>query len=566
MKTRDGAPRRGLFGLVLAAALFAAPAHAQYREVPPPAAYALENVTVVAADGSTRAGMTVVIRAGLIEAMGQGIGVPADARVLEGENLHLYPGIVDAQGEAEMVWGDPRDVEDDDDVTSWAPPRSSQGFLPHRRVADAIDVFETDFESRRQASVVASLVHPGGGLAPGQPAVIVHRAAHAPWEVVENPSAGLTMAFQSAGGVYPSQLFGVIAVIRQAYMDAERYAAMRAAQTAAAPTFVPSGWDPDYEALLATTRGGSTVYFVADSDEDIRRALDLSDEFGFPIAIVGGAQAWKHADELARRSVPVHVSLDFPNPRDWDPDEDMAEAELSPDALREKEDLENRYANAGRLAEAGVTFTLTSGGGRADMLEGLAKVVEYGLSETDAVAAVTTTPARLLGVANLTRVAQGGPATFMVANGPILGGEEDASVRYTFVEGALTEGDAGGGGGGSGDAPAGNLSGTWAATLEAGGQEQTGTFEVSQDDEGRLSGTLSAAGMPASDFTGSISGREVSIEVEIPEAGITLELNGTLSEDGNTIRGSGDSPFGPINFELVRGGEQTLLRFLGGGR
>ncbi|MCJ7627710.1 MAG: hypothetical protein MUO50_04900, partial [Longimicrobiales bacterium] len=67
--------------------VFPAVASAQYREPPPPAAYALENVTVVHADGREEAGVNVVVRGGLIVAMGAGVGIPADALVLEGDSL-----------------------------------------------------------------------------------------------------------------------------------------------------------------------------------------------------------------------------------------------------------------------------------------------------------------------------------------------------------------------------------------------------------------------------------------------------------------------------------------------
>ena len=125
--------------LALAAALAAlAPVAvpAQYQTPPPPAAYALTGLTVVQPYGEPLEGITVVVRGGLIEAMGPDVVVPADARVLEGEGLYLHPGIVDAWGDVDVAWADARDVEDDDDVTAWTPPRSRQGFMPARRGAD----------------------------------------------------------------------------------------------------------------------------------------------------------------------------------------------------------------------------------------------------------------------------------------------------------------------------------------------------------------------------------------------------------------------------------------------
>ena len=547
----------GLTGLVPAAA------EAQYNAPPPMPAYAMENVSVVQPNGQRLDGLTVIVRNGLISVMAPSVVVPADATLLEGEGLVIYPGIVDGHGDVDATWPDARDVEDPDDVTAWAPPRSRQGFMPHRRLADHIAAPGEAIAESRKAGVVASLAHPSGGMAAGQSAVLVHRDSEAPWGIVEHDAPGIAMSFQAAGGVYPSQLFGVIAYLRQAFMDAERYETMRAASRAQNPTFVAPGWDPDYEAMRRAARGEQLVYFQADSDEDIRRVLNLADEFGFRVAIVGGDEAWKLADELAERQVPVFVSLDFPNLRDWDPDED-AEGDLEPAAAREKESMEALWSNAGRLAAAGVTFALTSGGGSADILEGVQKVVEYGLSPEAAMRAITTTPAALLGIDNIVNVQAGGPATFMVASGDLM--EEGTAVRYTFVEGVLSEGAAAGGGGG-GDAPSGNISGTWSGTIEAGGQSSDASLTITQAEDGSISGSIQGDQLPPSDIGGRISGSTVTIEIMPEGLPEPIVLTGTLSADGNTITGGGSTPFGEMTFEMTRGGGQAdWSTFLGGGR
>ena len=551
--------------LVLAAALatLPLPAWAQYDAPPGPAAYALEGVTVVAADGSVRDGMTVVVRQGLIETLAADAEVPLDARRLEGDGLYLYPGFVDGHGDAMVAWPEARDVEDPDDVTSWNPPRSRQGFRPHRRVAEFLDVDADDLEELRSAGIVAAHILPEGGMAPGRSALLVLRDARTPWEVVERASTGLVLSFQAAGGVYPSQLFGVIAFLRQAFLDAERWERMRSAAEGGEGGFVPPGWDPDYEALRTAARGEEPVYFEADSDEDIRRALDLADQFGFRIALVGGAEAWKLADELADRGVPVFVSLDFPVLSDWDPEADTIPADLSPAAAREKEEVEAIWSNAARLRAAGVDVALTSGGGDADLLEGMRTVVEYGLPAEEAVRALTATPATLLGVPGITRVEAGRPATFVVTTGPLV--DDAADVRYTFVEGHLTEVDVGGGGS-SGEAPAGNLSGAWSGTISAGGQEMDLSLTLTQTEDGSLQGQATAAGQAPSPVSGTISGTSVTLRIEAEDLPEPIVLDGTLSEDGDSLSGSGSTPFGEMQFRVERSGGDGWLRLLGGVR
>ncbi len=561
---RSFRPRaRALWLPAALAALAPAVLQAQYQEPPPPAAYALTGLTVVQPNGPVLDSITVVVRNGLIEAMGPEVTIPPDARVLEGEGLHLYPGLVDAWGEVDVAWPDARDVEDDDDVTAWSPPRSRQGFMPHRRVADHLAIIGEALEDQREDGIVASLVQARGGMAPGMAAVLMHRNAQMPWELVEHAEPGLSMSLRAAGGVYPSQLFGVLAFLRQAFLDAERYQVMRTAQRDGARGFIPPGWDPDYETLLVAMEGELPVFFEADSDEDIRRALDLAEEFGLYLTLVGGEEAWVHAEELAERRIPVLVSLDFPEPDEWDPEADTIPGALTPAAAREKEELENIWSNAARLREAGVTFSLTSGGGDGDFPEGLRKVVEYGLPPLDALRAMTIVPAGLLGLSTVGIVEPGRPATFMVATNSLL--QEDARVRYTFVEGRLTEVDMGGGDAGSGEAPAGDLTGSWSGTLSGGGQEAPVSFTLTQAEDGSLRGTVEAMGDSDVPVSGSLNGREVTLRIEPDDLPEPIVLTGTLSEDGNTITGGGSTPFGELEFELRRGGG-SWNAFLGGAR
>ena len=110
------------------------PLMAQHRSVPPPAAYAIEGVTVVGPGLQEEAGVTIVVRGGLIEAMGAGLEIPPDAERLEGDSLYLYPGLVDADGVSEFEFPE----APEDGPPSWAPTRIAQRVTPYRRVADHI--------------------------------------------------------------------------------------------------------------------------------------------------------------------------------------------------------------------------------------------------------------------------------------------------------------------------------------------------------------------------------------------------------------------------------------------
>lgn len=593
--SRPRAPAAPVLAAALAV-LLALPAEAQHTEPPEPAAYALEDVTLVQADGTSREGVTLVVRGSLLEAASPGAEVPDDARVLEGDSLRVYPGMVDLDGGTELAWPPaPNDGEESDErpPAAWDPDRREQGFVPHRRAVEALSATGEDLSEAREAGVVASAVHPGGGLAPGRGVLLLHRRdAEHPRSLVLRPELDPVLSFETAGRVYPSTHFAVLAFLRQQLEDAGRHARVRAAHERDPRGMAAPEWDPDYAVLAGTIspegsagRGGR-VFFRADRAQDIRQVLELAERFGFRPVIVGGEEAWEVAGPLARRDVPVAVSLDFPTSQRWKPAEDgdapgeepggagpdardaraaadtagageagasqETEQELEPAVLREKRRIEDAYANAARLAEAGVRVVLTSGGGEADLREGARRAVEYGLPEARALRAVTATPAALAGVPWLARVEAGSAATFVVTDGPLLG--EETRIRYTFVEGDLQEGARPGAE--PEEPPAVDVTGSWEMELEA--SMGTVKADLALEQEGAdLSGTMTTQFGTARVVEGVVSGDEVTFTVELEAGGQTLRIDFSGTASGDGMSGSGSGPpdaVGSFTWEAERAG------------
>src|SRR5690606_10931353 len=546
----------GLAALALAM-LLAWPdrAGAQYTDPPAPAAYALKDVTVVHADGRRAEGVTLVIRGAFIEALGPGVEIPPDAQLLEGDSLVVYPGLIDLHGGAKYEF--PRVEVDRSRVQAWSPPRDAQGFTPHRRVVDHLTSTGPDLRDQRRQGVVAGAVLPTDALAPGRGAFLIYRAdAATPMELVHTPALGPVLSLRGGRGVYPATLFAVQAFYRQAFEDAARHRTIRA-EYARDPRGVPTpAYDPDHEVLQAALDGELPVYFPVDRAEDIRRVLDLSERYGLRPVIVGGEEAWRVADRLKQTNVPVLVSVDFPKPERWKPDEEAdtataaSAAELDPAVVREKERIENAYANAGRLARVGVRFALTSGGGEGDVHEGVRKAIEYGLSEADALRALTITPAELIGATHLARIEAGLPANLVVTRGPIFG--KGSRVAYTFVEGVLEKGDTRSARSGGSDAPAGSLGGSWSVEFTAPEGSISGEMELDHTGDG-FQGTVTTAEFGTFRIRGgSVSGEAVDFTLISDFGGEVVELRFTGTVRGDVIEAKASSPFGPVDMKARR--------------
>ncbi len=552
---------------LLAALAWPAGLTAQFSEPPEPAAYALQGVTVVRADGTRLAGVNVVIRRGRIEALGPNVALPGDAKLLEGDSLYVYPGFIDAAGAADYKF--PEAEIDRDALASWNPPRQAQSFMPHRRMADYLTATGAQVADERKEGIVAAAVHPDGRLMPGRGVLLVLRkGAETPEELVARPALGPVMSFQGASGVYPATLFAVIAFYRQQFENAKHHAAQARAHTANAATVPAPAWDPDLEVLRELMEGRTPVFFAADRGRDIQRALKLAAEVGFRPIIVGGEEAWKVADELKAANVPVLVSLDFPKPERWKPEKKkkeepaagvpgdggtnsqseatQEEEELDAGALREKQRFEDIYSNASRLAGAGVTFALTSGGGKADLREGARKAIEYGLSEAGALRALSATPAGLLGIEPMTRIDAGMPANLIVTDGPLF--DEETEIRYVFVEGALEKGKEKKA---AGEAPAVVVTGTWEVSVETPDESFAVTMMLKQEGS-NFSGTMLTPFGEATVKEGVVSGSDVTFSVVIGagDEGMTVEMEGKV--EGDEASGTGEAPDGSFTWTAKR--------------
>ncbi|HEX6307614.1 MAG TPA: hypothetical protein VFZ69_05460 [Longimicrobiales bacterium] len=545
--------RRYAFAGALALGLAPAAAQAQFTQPPAPAAYALRNVTVVQADGTTQPGQTLIVRRDRIETIARGAAIPGDANVLDGDTLYVYPGLIDAAGMIDYEF--PRDTTDRSQLRSWDPPRTLQGFTPSRRVLDFLTAVGADGADLRKKGILAVAAHPdlAQPLMPGRGVLVLLRPdAAAPQQLVLRPDLAPLMTLRGGRGMYPSTAMGVMAWYRQTFLDAQRNNAIGENGGSAGPSI---GFDPDMQIVAELLRTQGRVFFAANEANEIRRVLTLAEEFRFRPVIVGGAEAWQLAAELKAGNVPVLVSVDFEKPRRWKPDAKPAEGgeppALEPAAVREKRELEAAYANAGRLARAGVTFALVSGGD-GDLRAGVLKTIEHGLSEADALRALTATPAAVLDVAPLARVQQGGSATFIVTDRPLL--SKDARVLYTFVEGVMEKG-AGAARDESADSASGgaaaNVAGTWSVEV-VGPQTQTFTMKLTQDGS-TVSGTMEGpeGTIPVN---GKVEGNRLTLNATLVAGGrsIAIELTGEI--EGDRATGKVETSMGAFDWEARRTG------------
>ena len=505
--------------------------------------YAITNARIVTVSGATIDRGTVVIRNGLIAAVGANVNAPPDARIIDGTGLTVYPGLIDSYtnlalpepapspspggggGGGGFFAAQPRPSPGGPNSTE--PP----GLQPELMVEDVIRPGGNDVEASRNIGITTALTAPRTGIWMGQSALI-NLAGESPQEMIVRSPVAMHVGFTPLRGGYPGSLMGVFAALRQMMLDAQRYRDSLQAYERSPRGMRRPELDRSLAALVPVVDGRMPVVMLANSEREITRALDLANEFKLKLIVAGGREADRVADRLAKQNVPVLLSLNLPRRTT------AAVPEADPEPMRVLRERVEAQQTAAKLAKAGVRFAFESGSltNLSDLMTNVGHVIENGLSTTDALRAFTIWPATILGVENqLGSIETGKIANLTVTRGDLF--DRNSRVVHVFIDGRPVDLRPASGGA-AGPASRNSLSGTWNLTVNFGQGEKTVTLTLTQEGE-RLSGTISGA-LGAGDISNAstTTAGEVHFTAPLEIEGQTKEATfaGTLA--GDQIRGS----------------------------
>jgi imidazolonepropionase-like amidohydrolase len=507
-----------------------------------PGTYAITNARIVPVSGPTINRGTIVIRDGLIVAVGANVQAPADARVIDGAGLSVYPGFIDATshigvptrragagGGGAGGGGGGGASGGAAQQQAIAAPNSEHpiGLQPELRMID-IMAFEGDvLDAPRGAGITSVLAAPRDGIFMGQSAFINLFGGSAQDMLVRSPVA-LHVGFQPVRGQgYPGSLLGVFASLRQMLLDAQRYRDIQAAYARNPRGMRRPEHDNSLAALVPVLAKEVPVIMHANSEREIDRALDLATEFGLRAYIAGGEEAWMLTDRLRRESVPVIATLNFPRPPA------TVSADADPEPIRVLQSRVDVPRNPGKLAAAGVRVAFTSAGvGMGDFLNNVRKAAEVGMTRDQVLRALTLTPAELFGVADRVGSLEPGKiANLTVVRGDLF--DRGSRVTQVFIDGRLIPVRAPT----SESTVASGASGQWTITATFPEGDRTITLNLRQEGEnlrGSIQGALGAAEISSGSLTAD--SLRFTVPVTLQETSEEANFTGTLS--GNVMRGS----------------------------
>jgi imidazolonepropionase-like amidohydrolase len=528
-----------LLALLLLSALAIGFARAQHTGID---TYAITNARIVRVSGAPIERGTVVVRNGLIVAVGANLSAPSDARVIDGAGLSVYPGLIDsytnlALPEASPAptvgagGGGPFFLLQQPAQPRPGGPNSTQpaGLQPETMVEDVIRPGGNDLDSARNAGFTTALTLPRTGIWIGQSALI-NLAGVTPQEMIIRSPVAMHVGFTPLRGTYPGSLMGVFATLRQMMLNAQRYRDSLSIYERSPRGIRRPDTDRSLAALVPVIDGKMPVVMLVNTEREIARALDLAAEFKLKLIIAGGRESARLTDRLLKQEVPVLLSLNLPRRTT------AAMPEADPEPLRVLRERVEAQQTAGKLARAKVRFAFESGSlpSAADIMINAGRTIENGLSKDDALRAFTIWPAEILGVANqLGSIEVGKIANLTITRGDLF--DRNSRITHVFIDGRpvdLRPAPAGGPGGGPGRT---NLTGAWTVNVNL-GEEKTISLNLQQEGD-RLTGSIQGP-LGSGEISNASAGNEIRFTVVLNIDNQTREATfvGTMSV--NQIRGS----------------------------
>src|SRR5436190_2218085 len=341
---------------------------------------AITNGKVYPVSGPPINNGTVLIRDGMIVAVGGQVSIPAGAQTIDATGKVVTPGLINSITELGVIEID--QVRNTSDVSA----KGNNNIAASFHVWDGLNPASALFAPARNEGVTSAVVVPEGGLVSGQAAVI-DLVSGPRAEMIRRTAVAMIAQVDNANNAGTSARGELVGKLRTLLDDVAFYSTHRNDFERAA-TRTLSASKSDLEALIPVVEGKMLLMVEANRMDEIDAALALARDYRLKLAIAGGAEAWLCADRLAAAHVPVLTGA----------------MDNIPESFAT---LNQRQENAALLRKAGVQVVIVASSG-SDVSRYNARnikyeagnAVAYGMSYDDALRALTLTPAELFGLSD----------------------------------------------------------------------------------------------------------------------------------------------------------------------
>jgi imidazolonepropionase-like amidohydrolase len=528
--------------------------------------YALTNATVITSPGKSISGATIIIKNGLIESIGNSIKIPVEAQIIDADSLFIYPGFIDGAGNAGV--SKPADPERPANFDPSNPPDEIAGITPWRNVLDHYDSKNNQIHDWRKVGFTISQIIPEGGMLPGKTAIVTYGGKESSNILAQNSS--LHARFRSSGGgrgMYPGTQMGMMAKFRDLYKNAELSIRHNTLFASASGVNRPEV-NKTLEAFFPVLDKRIPITFEVSNDLEIRRVLNLQKENGFRLILVNVSDVEHVIKEIKESNAQVLLGLKLPNDKTANTKMEDLSDDMKARTQKIKEAYQKVLMQASVLESADIPFGFTTiGSNPSDMNKNIRLMIENGLSEEAALAALTTNTASMLGIQRFAgTIEKGKLANLVIMTGPIF--SEEAVIKHVIADGYIFDYESkskkdNGNGGDSGKAP--NIVGVWEYTSDTPAGSSGGIMEIKKEGDG-FKGVISydnpaGSGKASSEMNNiTLSGSNLSFTFNVAAGGMALEVS--VNGDINTDQFSGNmslTEYGSFPLNATKKPDQSNL-------
>ncbi len=364
----------------------------------------------------------LLIKDGEVVASGVSVNIPKNTVVIDISGKSIYPSFIDIYSS----FG----IEKPKRQSGGRSPQydaTREGFYWNDHVMpeqNAIDYFEFNNKSAsdlRKAGFGVVNTHMQDGVVRGTGTLIALTSEGGDSERILDQRSGQYLSLSKSAKSrqsYPSSTMGTLALLRQMYMDADWYA--------------KGGSNAKDRSLEALNANKNLVQIIAAGDRANALRVDkVGDQFGIQYVILGGGDEYERINDIKKTNATYILPLNFP--KAYDVEDTFLTSALELEDMRE---WNQRPSNPKILADNGVDFIFTLNSLKSpSMLKGnVMKAIEYGLDKTKALEALTTGPAKVLGMSNsLGSLKNGAQANFLITSGEIF--DKKTTLYENWVKG-----------------------------------------------------------------------------------------------------------------------------------
>ncbi len=350
---------------------------------------------------------TLLINDGKIVAVGKSVTIPANATTVNLDGKSIYASFIDMYAN----FGIEKPKRAARSGNPYEASRVGYYWNDHIRTeTKATDKFKFDAKKAKELRNIGFGVvntHNQDGIARGTSALVALNDAKNDAYRILSDKATHHFSFSKAmvsRQAYPTSIMGGLALLKQMHYDAKWYAAGNIKTR-----------DLSLEALNAN-KNLAQIFEVPDKINALR-ADKVGDQFGIQYIIVGGGDEYEAINDIKNTNATFIVPIDFP--KAYDVSNSFQANYVS---LSDMRHWNQAPTNPGVLAKNKISFALTTHKLKklGDFKSNLSKAIKHGLDKEQALAALTTIPASLLGKSNsLGTLKKGAHANFLISSGDI---------------------------------------------------------------------------------------------------------------------------------------------------